>query len=241
MFSWICPRCGHDNPPSAVNCFACGARFDEEPVSEVVNQGKQEQVREEIASRPVSDDPAVAPRGISGTPRELPPRPPMPFAQKRATSGMPTWLLTILSCFAILGVGSAIYYGVNAFRNRKQATSTGLDSAANVARTKLSNPLQKYVEVVGIRMVQDAKKKPEVRFVVVNHSSNELDDLSATVTLWASTNRSEEDSVGTFTFKIPALPAYGAKDLSSALNTKLKIYELPDWQNATPEVQITSP
>ncbi len=154
---------------------------------------------------------------------------------------MPTWVLMILFALALVGIAFGITYGYEYFRNRKQATSTGLDPAANVARTKLSNPLQKVVEVVGIRLVQDAKRRPEARFVVVNHSPNTLDPLSATVTLWASTSRSEEDSVGTFTFKLPSLGPYSAKEVSAPLNTKLKFYELPDWQNATPEIEITSP
>lgn len=169
--------------------------------------------------------------------------PPVPVARpaQAHAGGLPTWLLTLLVFFAIVGIGSGIYYGITYFGNRKAATSTGLDAAANVARTKLSSPLQKFVEVVGIRLVENAKRKPEARFVLVNHSPNELDDLSATVTIWASTSRSEEDSVGTFTFKVSSLAAFEAKDLSAPLNTKLKFYELPDWQNATPEVQITSP
>lgn len=191
---------------------------------------------EEVASAP-------APAEIPPPARELPPqpRPASPPIRSTTRSGMPSWLLVILSCFAILGLGSAIFYGYDYWRNRKQATSTGLDPAANVARTKLSNRLQKVIEVVGIRLVQDPKRKAQARFVVINHSPNSLDEISATVTLWASTSRSEEDSVGTFTFKLPSLGPYNSKELSAPLNTKLKFYELPDWQNATPDVQITSP
>jgi hypothetical protein len=29
--------------------------------------------------------------------------------------------------------------------------------------------------------------------------------------------------------------------MAAPLNTKLKIYELPDWQNVSTDVQITSP
>ena len=32
-----------------------------------------------------------------------------------------------------------------------------------------------------------------------------------------------------------------AKEMTEPLKTKLKPYELPDWQNATAEIQITSP
>jgi hypothetical protein len=32
-----------------------------------------------------------------------------------------------------------------------------------------------------------------------------------------------------------------SKELTAPLTTKLKIYELPDWQNVTTDVQITAP
>jgi len=32
-----------------------------------------------------------------------------------------------------------------------------------------------------------------------------------------------------------------SKELTAPLNTKKKIYELPDWQNVTTDVQITAP
>lgn len=240
MFSWICKRCGRDNPPSAGACLSCGTRFDAEPEPEpaATRVVTQEQ------PAPSDPQPTFAPSASNRVPRELPTRQPAsstPGAPRIARSGLPTWLLSVLFAFAILGIGSAIYFSYLYFSTKKQATSTGLDPAANVARTKLSSPLQKFVEVVGIRLVQDNKHKPQARFVVINHSPNVLDELSATVTLWASTSRSEEDSIGTFTFKVPSIPSYGSKEFTAPLNTKLKFYELPDWQNATPEVQITSP
>jgi hypothetical protein len=163
------------------------------------------------------------------------PAPPPPHA------GLPTWLLTIVVFFAIVGIGAGIYFGIQYFSNRKQATSTGLDTAANTARTKLTSPLQKYIEVVGIRLHENGRKAPEATYIVVNHSPQEFDDLNATVTLWASTSRSEEDSVGTFTFKLGSIGPNESKELTSPLSTKLKFYELPDWQNETADVQITSP
>ena len=69
----------------------------------------------------------------------------------------------------------------------------------------------------------------------------EIADLAANVNLWARTAKSDEEAVGTFTFKIPSLGAYESKDMTATLNTKLRVYELPDWQNLTAEIQITSP
>ena len=132
-----------------------------------------------------------------------------------------------------------MYFGYQRFGGGK-AGFTGGEVPAAVLKVKTTNPLQKYVEVVGIRLTQDAKKKPQARFIAVNHGSAELNDLTANVTLWASTSRSEEDSVGTFTFKINSLGPNEAKEITTPLKTKLRVYELPDWQNMTAEVQLTS-
>lgn len=143
--------------------------------------------------------------------------------------------------FLLLGFG--IYY----FMTRSDPTSTAAtpdkpaaESSGNASKGKITNPLQKYVEVVGIRMMtQD--KQPVVKFLVVNHSGAEIVDLAANVTLLASTSRSDEDSVGTFSFKVPSVGSNEGKELTAPFKTKLKPYELPDWQNTTAEVQITSP
>jgi hypothetical protein len=40
--------------------------------------------------------------------------------------------------------------------------------------------------------------------------------------------------------QIPSLGPYETRDERRA-TTKLRVYELPDWQNLVPDVQITSP
>jgi hypothetical protein len=167
------------------------------------------------------------------------PQPGWPPPARRAPP--PTWLLGVAFALAILGIGAAVYFGVQRFGSSTPADRPGLENPANASRQKVSNPLQKYVEVVGLRMMTDKDRKPIAKFIVVNHSAAEITGLAASVTLWASTSRSEEDSIGSFNFRIPSLGPNDAKEVTSPLRTKLKMYELPDWQNATAEVQITSP
>ncbi len=142
-----------------------------------------------------------------------------------------------MACIVLLG---GIYYAVQ--RNGSSpAEKTGVENPANPSRQKVTNPLQKQVEVSGIRMITSGKE-PQAKFVVINHSGAEIADLTATVTLWASTSRSEEDSIGSFNFNLPSIGPYeSSHDMSVPLKTKLKPYEMPDWQNATAEIQITSP
>ncbi len=134
-----------------------------------------------------------------------------------------------------------MYFGYQRFNGTGKAGFTGGEVPASTAKGKgTANPLQKFLEVVGIRLTQDSKRKPQAKFIVVNHSTAELDDVTANVTLWASTSRSEEDSVGTFTFQINGLGPNEAKEITVPLKTKLRIYELPDWQNLTADVQVIS-
>lgn len=149
--------------------------------------------------------------------------------------------MTVGVAAALLVVGGGIWYAMQSSgSSASPAEKAGVENPANPSRQKVTNPLQKYVEVVGLRMITE-NKKPVAKFVVVNHSATEIDDLAVNVTLWASTSRSEEDSVGSFSFKISNIGPNSSQDLTEPLKTKFKMYELPDWQNATAEIEITSP
>ena len=153
---------------------------------------------------------------------------------------MPTWLMSLLFAAGFLVVGIAVYYTIQSISNRPTAAARTVVNNAVASRNKVSNPLQKYIEVIGIRLMQDSSHKLQARFVVVNHASTELSGIQANVTLWASTAKSEEDPTGTFSFKIASLGPNESKDLTAPFNTKLKIYELPDWQNLTADLQINA-
>jgi hypothetical protein len=197
---------------------------------------------------PQQPEPQYAPPA----PQYTPPPPQHPqYAQQPPAAwpaperrGPPPWLVGVGTAVVFLLIGAGIYY----FMNRSDAPSAASSdkpaaadaSGGAASKQKITNPLQKYVEVVGIRMMTE-NKQPVARFVVVNHSGAEIVDLAANVTLLASTSRSDEDSVGTFSFKLPSLPANETKELTEPFKTKLKPYELPDWQNTTAEIQITSP
>jgi hypothetical protein len=141
---------------------------------------------------------------------------------------------------ALLLLGGSIYYFFLRSPGSTAAERGAIENPANASHQNVTNPLQKYVEIVGLRMITE-EKKPVAKFVVVNHSGAEIDDLAANVTLRASTSRSDEDPVGSFTFKLPAIGPNDSKDMTAPLKTKLQMYELPDWQKTTADIEITSP
>ncbi len=91
-----------------------------------------------------------------------------------------------------------------------------------------SNPVLRNLELTGLRLTEDPKQKPFVEFVVVNHSAADLGEISAKVNLRAAAKQGQEP-VGTFAFKA-SLGPYESKDIKAPLDTKMRVYELPDWQ-----------
>jgi hypothetical protein len=302
MFSWICPQCGREVPPSYTECPDCVAKGKAsppaaaEPVQAPTNAplGPPPPPQPVYAAQP-SQQGATAPYapypGQYGPPQPQYAPPPQQYPQQYAPtgqypqqeyappgqypqqqpyppqqqypqqqyapppqyspqyappptpaprSGLPTWLLTVAFAAAFVGLVGGIYWLVGSSRGGQAASppaNVENPAAKPVAKT---SPVQKYVEISGIRFTEDAKKKVAVRFLVTNHSDADLSGLAGNVTVWARTNKSEEEPVGTFSFMADVAPD-ASKEVTAPLTTKLKMYELPDWQNVTTDVQITAP
>jgi hypothetical protein len=106
--------------------------------------------------------------------------------------------------------------------------------SAEAVTTAQSNPEFKDIELIGFRLTEDDKQKPFVQFVAVNHSGADLGAIDAKAELQAVTAR-DKQPVGTFEFKA-SLGPYESKDVKAPLQTKLRVYELPDWQFLRAEI-----
>jgi hypothetical protein len=271
MFTWICPQCGREVPPSYDECPDCKERAAQQ--AQAPPPGAPEPPQYQPA--PPYQAPPPPPQGYppqqpayQGPPQpqatyqpppQYHPQPPQyqppppqapppqvfvrPFTPPPPVSGgLPTWLLTILFALAVLGVVAGVVWTVGYFHNRPETKPSAAVESPAAKPGAATNPFQKYIEISGVRFGEDPKHKGKtvVRFIVTNHSDAELDGISGNVTVWGATRKSEEDAQGTFTFTTDLKPME-SKEVSAALNSKLKIYELPDWQNVTTDVQITAP
>ena len=104
------------------------------------------------------------------------------------------------------------------------------------------HPLQKYIEISGIRFQEDPKNKKiiTVTFELTNHSAADAIGLAGNVTLWSNTRRSDEDAQGSFTFSTD-IKGNESKEMTVKLTTTKALVELADWQYLSPDVQITAP
>jgi hypothetical protein len=154
---------------------------------------------------------------------------------------VPGWLLTLLFAvgFAALGIGG--FYAYKHFSGPARSAMPGpkLEQPAPPALPPpKSNPVARYVEVTGIRLLENAAQKTQVQCLVVNHSGADIADLAGTVTLKPRSEKPDEKPVGRFTFRLPSLGPWESREVTSILDTHLRVYEIPDWQFLITEVQI---
>ncbi|MBI2680573.1 MAG: hypothetical protein HYX25_06140 [Candidatus Solibacter usitatus] len=157
---------------------------------------------------------------------------------------MPSWLMAVLSAAGFIVVAFGLFWVIKYFSEPGQAAPTPVatDKPAPAAPVRgKTHPLQKYIEIVGLRLTEENNKNAKARFVVVNHSGAEIADLAAQVNLSTRAAKPGDDPIGSFSFKIASLGPYESKELTAPVTTKLRVYELPDWQFLTEEIQITSP
>jgi hypothetical protein len=122
----------------------------------------------------------------------------------------------------------------------KQTKKTGPVEPTSAVPTK-KHPLAKYVELVGFRLSEAGGGKLRVKFAVVNHSEADIGDLGVKVRLMTSAGKPEDPPIGEFEVKVPTLGPQEIKDVEGTVASKLRIYELPDWQFIKAEFEITSP
>ena len=103
------------------------------------------------------------------------------------------------------------------------------------------HPLAKYLELGGFRLSEMGSGKIVVKFAVINHSDADIGDLALKVKLTTTAAKPEDPPITQFEVKIPALGPQEIKDVSATASTKLRIYEMPDWQFLRAEAEITSP
>jgi hypothetical protein len=139
------------------------------------------------------------------------------------------WLIGLLAAGGVLLIFGIAYFLMGSHGS----------SSKDTAKQQTTNPLEKYVEVTGVRIVSDTNGQA-AKFLLVNHSGVEMTDLTANVTLRAGTSRSDDDIVGTFTVHADSVKPNESKELTVPLKTEKQAFEMPDWRNITPDVQVMS-
>ncbi len=112
---------------------------------------------------------------------------------------------------------------------------------AHFTANNTSNPMAKYIELVGLRVTERSKGHLIVQFGVVNHSEAEVGDLKMNVNLGTTAAKPSDPPLITFPAQVSHLGPSELKDAMVEVPTKLRVYELPDWQFLKADFEITQP
>lgn len=260
MFTWICPQCGSEVPPSYSECPTCAER----QAAQQAKAGAPAGVPPPPHAAPTSTyapappqqqaQPQYPPPQAYPPPQQYPPQgyappppgyAPPPYGYHK--QGPPAWLVTVGVAVALIAAFALLYKFVLAPKSSSSSANSGVafetPEGKNSVNTKdgaaaagTSVHLAKVVEITGIRIFEE-KRKPMVRFMVINHSQAPLDGITGTVTLRA---QGKDDPIATIPVKVDSVAAFEGKDITAPLKTSMRAYELPDWQFIRIETQLES-
>ena len=119
----------------------------------------------------------------------------------------------------------------------KPASSTSPGAATSTSK----NPLAKYIELAGFRISESGAGKMKVKFAAINHSDADLGDLTVKIRLLTNVSKPGDEPITEFQAKIASVGPEETKDVEASATTKLRLYELPDWQFLRYDFDIVSP
>ena len=141
---------------------------------------------------------------------------------------MKLWL-TVLCLVSLMACSSS-----SADKQTKPAPSV----PARTTASNKSNPLAKYIELVGIRANEKSPGLLQVQLGVVNHSEADIGDVKLDVSLGTTAAKAGDPPLITFSTKVASLGPNEMKQVSVDVPSKLRVYELPDWQFLKADFQI---
>jgi hypothetical protein len=112
---------------------------------------------------------------------------------------------------------------------------------AHITATNKNNSLAKFVELVGFRISEKTPGKLTIQFGVVNHSTADIGDVKFKINFTTTAAKPDEPPLLSFPAQVSGLGPTDMKSVTVEVPSKLRAYELPDWQFLIANFEITDP
>jgi hypothetical protein len=201
-------------------------------------------LKKETAPRNTLPGPMLTRRLVKFLDREL--NPIMPAILRVNKPLIPGWMASALIIGTLLGAGfTGIISVVRPAADAKQNTAAEAEIPAAAASSNIDgslakdgSPLAKSIEVTGFRIQTGPAKKPQIQYLVVNHTPARLNGVTVYVTLYAADAKAGQPPLCKFQFAAPNLAAYQSKEMSSAIEQAPRQITLPAWDDLRAAVDI---
>jgi hypothetical protein len=161
-------------------------------------------------------------------------------AQARKKAGLPAWTVSFVVALTLfLGVGSLLQY-LAANRDTKAAAATSQSSDQSGSPVAASEqPASKLVEVTGLRVAAGPNQRPQLAFLVVNHSAMALSDIGLRIAVRSASSSSGVAPLFRVSTTISSLGPYQSREFRAELDPEVHATDIPDWQSLRADVHIT--
>jgi len=150
------------------------------------------------------------------------------------------WVMKYVVVAMLLTAGVATYSlmpGSSTSAPPKPTPEPAPEPPVSAQSTRPANSLARLVEVTGVRFME-VNKKPQIHYLVVNHSGASLASMTVYVTLRATTAKPGQPPIAKITFRSPVLAAFEAKEMFSSIERTADSVDLPDWQDLRADVDV---
>ncbi|MGB6941663.1 MAG: hypothetical protein WBE37_04580, partial [Bryobacteraceae bacterium] len=155
-----------------------------------------------------------------------------------------TWPISLLvATILVLGAGSLLQYVMQDRGDTKAATvavpaQTSKPAPALRARVVEEHPAARSVEVAGVRIVTGSNKKPQLQYVVVNHSASEITGMNVHIVIRPVDAPGDTPLLSASSI-VAALGPNQSKEIHADLDPSVIPSAMPDWHSLRTEVLIT--
>jgi len=154
---------------------------------------------------------------------------------------MGSWPISLLvATILILGLVSLVqYFSQDRDTTAASAAPPQVVKAAPAPHAPVvaEHPAARSVEVAGVRIVNGPNKKPQLQYIVINHSSNELTGLNIRIAV-RSVDALADAPLFSVSSVVAALGPNQSKEIRADLNSSVQVSEIPDWQSLRTEVLV---
>ncbi len=150
----------------------------------------------------------------------------------RKSSRLPGWVTSSIAATLLLLVAWTLLQYFGSQNDAKASTPTGSPAASSGGAAQ-SEALAKSLEISGLRLVTGWNGKQQIRFLIVNHSPQELSGVTAQVTV-----KAEGSPILLIQVPIRSLGSNQSKEIRTDLDSDVPASALSDWQSLRAEVHL---
>jgi hypothetical protein len=153
------------------------------------------------------------------------------------------WPISLLvATTLILGAVSLLQYSAQDRDTKAAAPVVAPVQAARASHAPRlpvleEHPAARSVEVAGVRILTAPNKKPQLQFIVINHSASELTGLNIRISV-RSVEALEDAPLFTVSSIVGSLGPNQSKEIRAEVTSPIQPSDIPDWQSLRPEILI---